>query len=148
MSDDTDVSDVPITIKSETHDAHDGLKVTHKSTYVPPLDGSFDPFIATDTWIKMQVAQVLDRHYPGYDWFVDARASQGIVVFSIPDLMGETLKQVIRLVDHTDLPSKLIVNLAGNLLERMGLRRGPMIIAEYIVARNNRHKFDFGDVKQ
>jgi len=148
MSDLVERSDEPITIKSETHQAHDGLKVNYRSTYTPPLDGSHDDFREFDEWLKMRVIEVLDRHYLGYDWFVDARSSQGIVVFSIPDLMGETLKVVIRLAQYSDLQPKLIVNLAGNLLERMGLRRGPINRAEYIAAKMNRHQFDFGDVKQ
>jgi len=91
---------------------------------------------------------VLVRNYYGYDWFVMAESRQGIVAFSIPDLMGPTLKQVIRLAQYSDLDPKLIRNTGGQMLERMGLRRGPKDVAEYEKAKANRHMFDFSDVKQ
>lgn len=144
-------ADEPITV-SETivkPTARSDIKhVKVQRQYIPPLDGTDDEVAAFDMWIARRVCESLVRFYYGYDWYVMAESRQGIVVFSIPDLMGPTLKQVIRLAQYSDLEPKLIRDTAGQMLERMGLRRGPKDVAEYEAAKLNRHLFDFSDVKQ
>jgi hypothetical protein len=122
--------------------------MTIEQRYIPPLDGTADEVDGFDMSMCRQIAEVLVKYYPGYDWFVMGESRQGIVAFSIPDLMGPTLKQVIRLSQFSDLTPKLIRDTGGAMLERMGLRRGPMDRAEYEAQKLNRHLFDFGDVKQ
>jgi hypothetical protein len=122
--------------------------VTIEQRYIPPLDGTVDEVHGYDMTMARAIAEVLVKYYPGYDWFVMGESRQGIVAFSIPDLMGPTLKQVIRLAQFSDLTPKLIRDIGGSLLERMGLRRGPMDRAEYEAAKRRRITFDFGDVKQ
>jgi len=119
-----------------------------KRTYTPPLDGTVDELKRFDVWIATRVAEILVKNFHGYAWYVMADSKQGIVCFSIPDLMGPTLKWVIRLGEYADLQPALIYRSGGELLERMGLRRGPMDIAEYEAAKHKMHTFDFSDVKQ
>lgn len=145
-------SDEPITLSETdigaTKRAGDVKRVTVKREYIPPLDGTRDEVAAFDQRIAMQVAEILVRHYFGYTWHVVAETRQGIVYFSIPDLMGATLRWVIRLADYHDLTDRLVMRCGGDLLERMGLRRGPIDQGEYENAKANRHLFQFGDVKQ
>lgn len=122
--------------------------MTIEQRYIPPLDGTVDEVDGFDMSMARAIAEVLVHYYPGYDWYVMGESRQGIVAFSIPDLMGPTLKQVIRLAQFSDLNKKLIRDTGGAMLERMGLRRGPMDRAEYARAKASRHLFDFGDVKQ
>lgn len=151
MTDETPVDDTPIPV-AETEVAptarSDVKSMLIQRQYIPPLDGTEDELARFDQWIARGVAEILVRFYYGYQWNVVAESRQGIVYFSIPDLMGPTLRWVIRLGEYKDLTPKLIMRCGGDLLERMGLRRGPMDIAEYENAKNNRHLFDFGDVKQ
>jgi hypothetical protein len=41
----------------------------------------------------------------------------------------------------------LIRRCGGELLERMGLRRGPIDVAQYMAAKQRLHTFDFADAK-
>lgn len=144
-------SDEPIDIA--THEVEgragtDRLKMSIERKYVPPLDGSVDDLKQFDNWLARQVAELLVKQYYGYEWHVMADSKQGIVCFSIPEIMGPTLKQVIRLAEYADLTPALIQRTAGEMLERMGLRRGPIDIAQYLAAKDRKHTFDFGDVKR
>jgi len=144
--------DEPITISETivepTGRSPDVKQVKIQQQYIPPLDGTPDQLDRFDLSIARKVAEVLVRNYYGYDWYVMAESRQGIVVFSIPDLMGPTLKQVILLGQFGDLDPKLIRKTGGQMLERMGLRRGPKDSAEYEAAKLRLHTFDFSDVKQ
>lgn len=142
------LADEPITISEEVLDRPTGeMQVTVQRQYIPPLDGTKDDVDAFDNWIARRVAEVLVRQYYGYEWHVVAESRQGIVYFSIPDLMGPTLKQVIRLAEYKDLTPALITRCGGEMLERMGLRRGRIDIGEYTAAKMRRETFDFSDVK-
>jgi hypothetical protein len=66
----------------------------------------------------------------------------------LPELMGPTLWYVIRLAQYADLTPELIIRCGGELLERMKLPRGLVDMALFAHARDNKHAFDFGDVKQ
>jgi hypothetical protein len=142
-------ADEPITIGEHELERPTGeLKVTIQRQYIPPLDGTKDEVAAFDNWLARGVAELLVKFYYGYEWHVMAESRQGIIAFSIPDLMGPTLKQVIRLAEYKDLRPELIRETGGQMLERMGLRRGRMDRAEYEAAKFRRATFDFGDVKQ
>lgn len=116
--------------------------------YTPPLDGTPDQFKAADMSIARKVAETLVKNYPAYKWFVMSEIKQGIVAFSIPEVMGPTLKYVIRLGDFQDLTPHFIMLCGGELLERMHLPRGVMDIAAYAAAKAAKYKFDFADVRQ
>jgi hypothetical protein len=143
----SDVCDAPIELGTQQITGRRGMKMEVRQQYVPPLDGSKDQVDAFDTWIARRIAELLVQHYFGYSWQVVAESRQGIVYFAIPDLMGPTLKWVIRLAQYSDLTPDLIKRSAGELLERMGLRRGQMDPAEYHAALGRRHTFDFSDIQ-
>lgn len=145
---DTVVSDEGRLVSSTDIITPGNQHMTIEQRYIPPLDGTVDEVDRYDMSMARAIAEVLVKSYPGYDWFVMGESRQGIVAFSIPDLMGPTLKQVIRLAQFSDLNPKLIRDTGGQMLERMGLRRGPMDRAEYEAAKKRRVTFDFGDVKQ
>lgn len=139
-----DRSDEPRLVSS-TLQTNGGIKQEIKSMYVPPLDGTQDEVDRFDMKIARQVAEVLVKHYPGYSWKVCAESKQGVVYFQIPELMGPSLNWVINLGQFSDLTPQLVAIGGGELLERMGLRRGAIDLGEYLAAKNNKQKFDFGD---
>jgi hypothetical protein len=142
------VSDEPIILSSETQVGRQGVKMQMVSAYVPPLDGTDDLVKEFDIHIAKGVLDILARKYFGYPWSVIAETRQGIIAFQIPELMGPTLHYIIRLAEFTDLNAELIIRCGGELLERMGLPRGQIDMAAYAVARENKHKFQFADVKR
>lgn len=144
-------ADEPITFSVQEVEAptsRPDTKVAIHQQYIAPLDGSVDPWDRYDTSMACAIMEVLVDAYYGYDWYVIAESRQGFIAFSIPDLMGPTLKQFIRLAEHSHLNKKLIRDCGGMMLERMGLRRGAKDPAEYEAAKKRRHTFEFGDVKQ
>ncbi len=145
------VSDEPIDIATSTIDGRAGvdrLQMRIERKYTPPLDGTKDDFEAFVIWLARRVAELLVKEFYGYEWHVMADSRQGVIAFSIPEIMGPTLKQVIRLAEYADLTPALIRRTGGEMLERMGLRRGPIDIAQYLIAKDRKHTFDFADVKQ
>jgi hypothetical protein len=144
----SDVLDQPVTHSITEIDGRKGMKALVQQTYVPPLDGNDDLYAEFDMTIARGIGELLNRHYFGYSWKSFADSKQGVVGFAIPELMGPTLHMVINLKQYSDLTPDLIVNKAGELLERMKLPRGQADMAMVAFARANRHKFDFGDVRQ
>lgn len=148
MSDETDVSDQPVIFKTDVETSH-GTTLTIHQAYTPPLDGSFDSYEAVDRRLANAVYAVLKRHYWGYEWDVKTELRQGLITFRLPELlMGRTLHAFVRLADYNDLSDKLIMRLAGDLLERMGLPRTEVDMDAYEAAKFRIKSFDFGDVKQ
>lgn len=143
---DMDRSDEPIVLATSVVKEGD-FKQEIIEAYVPPLDGTVDELNAFDMRIAKAVARVLVKSYPGYSWLVTSESRQGIVHFCIPELMGPSLKYVIKLGQFSDLTPQFVMICAGELLERMGLRRGAIDLGEYMAAKNNKEKFDFSDVR-
>lgn len=142
------VSDEPIILASETQVGRQGVTMQMVSAYVPPLDGTDDLVKEFDIHIAKGVLDILARKYFGYSWHVMAETRQGIIAFGIPELMGPTLRYIIRLAEFTDLNADLIIKCGGELLERMNLPRSQIDMAAYATARQNMHKFDFADVRR
>ncbi len=141
------VSDDPILLGSQIVEGAQKLQVEVQRKYIPPLDGTQDQFDAVDQGIARDVAEILVKEYFGYAWKVTSEIKQGIVYFQIPELMGPTLNFVIKLGDYKDLTPAFIKKCGGELLERMHLPRGQIDMALMQNARENKHKFDFRDVK-
>lgn len=116
--------------------------------YIPPLDGRSDDYEGFDMQLARGIGELLNKHYFGYSWKSYADSRQGIVGFAIPELMGPTLHIVINLKKFSDLTPDLIVNKAGELLERMNLPRDKFDMAALKMARLSRHKFQFEGVQQ
>lgn len=121
-----------------------GTEQAVKHVYVPPLDGNEDLYAEFDMQICKGMGEVLAKVYFGYGWKTFADSKQGVVGFSIPTLMGETLHYVINLKQYSELTPDLIVAKAGELLERMNLPRGKFDQMALVEAQNRRHTFDFG----
>lgn len=134
----------PITTDTVVIDGAGGEALVRK-VYVPPLDGKSDDYAGFDMRIAQGIGELLNKHYFGYAWKSYADSKQGIVGFSIPELMGETLHYVIRLAEFADLTPQLIIDKAGELLERMHLPRGKADMAQLEWARRHRHLFQFDD---
>lgn len=150
MTDHAPVSDTPITVSETTVEPTKRSEVKSmeiQQQYIPRLDGTDDPYARADRRLARLVAEVLVKHFYGYTWLVVSEIRQGVVYFSIPDLMGDTLRWVIRLPEFPEMMEMVVMRGGGELLERMGLRRGPMDRAEYESAKQNRHLFDFREVK-
>lgn len=144
MADD-DVPDEIIPIKTFINEDRGRYSII-RAGYRPPLDGSVDLTAKFDMWLARQILEVLVSVYPGYVWMTVADSKQGIVYFREPNLMGSTLSYVIRLAQYADLTKELIVRCGGELLERMGLPRGPADPEMVLEARKRLHTFEFGDV--
>lgn len=142
----SEVSDDPIILSQTKQEGSGGLSMNVKRGYVPPLDGSHDDYEKVDQMMARYVAEILVKTYFGYPWHVTASAAQGVVMFRIPDLMGQSLQYVINLAQFRDLTKELVIRCGGELLERMKLPRGAIDMALYAEARSNLQKFDFADV--
>lgn len=139
-------------IVAETELSGSGAKaMTVRQTYLPPLDGRSDDYAAFDMHIAKGIGELLNKHYFGYTWKSFADTRQGVVGFSIPALMGPTLHMVINLKQFSDLTPQLIVNKAGELLERMHLPRHRLdmeaLVIAQLEAQGRRHTFQFDDKK-
>lgn len=142
-----DRSDEPVLLRSDALDQSRAPPLIVQKHYKPPLDGLIDDRKGFDQTMADDVQKILQTKYPGYPWDAVCDSAQGVVYFSIPILMGPTLKMVIRLAEWSDLNPALIMRTAGDLLERIGLRRGLISLGEFSDAQRNKQKFDFADVK-
>lgn len=148
MTDLAERSDEVVELSSTQVVGRQSIKMDVKQGYVAPLDGREDLHHAFDMQVARDTAEVLVKTYFGYPWLVEADCQQGLVKFKLPELMGPTLWYVINLARYSDLTPDLIKRCGGELLERMGLSRGLVDMAEMQFARDNKHTFDFADVKQ
>jgi hypothetical protein len=137
--------EVPQLVRAEVQPRRGERTMERRLMYVPPIDGSLDPHRGFDAWVASQIMAILDGEHPGYPWFAASNAEQGIVYFSIPVLMGETLRHLIKLGDWSDLSPVLVKRGAGELLERLGLPKA-FDEASFMHAKNNKHLFDFAGV--
>lgn len=133
-----------IETRSVTDLSSGSREVLVTSQYVPPLDGRSDDYEGFDMRVAEGLGILLNKHYFGYQWKTYADTKQGIVGFAIPELMGPTLHYVINLSvwDETQL-AQIVVEKAGELLERMGLPRGKADMELILAAKQRRHTFQF-----
>lgn len=124
--------------------SEEGINV---AAYVPRLDGTFDSLKNADMTMARAVGRVLHDAYPKYPWRVISEIRQGYVAFQIPELMGPTLHGFIRMADMGLMNDKLILDTAGDCLERMGLPRGRCDMDLYRAAKFRLGTFQFDDVK-
>ncbi|MET4187608.1 hypothetical protein ABIB86_000443 [Bradyrhizobium sp. JR1.7] len=137
--------DVPQLVRAEVQQRDADRQMQTRLMYVPPLDGSLDPHRNFDAFVAGRIMEILNHHFPGYPWHAVSNAQQGIVYFSIPVLMGETLRYLIKLGDWSDLSPKLVIDGGGELLERMNLPRKGFDVMSFIKARDQKHLSDFAD---
>jgi len=133
-------------VVSVTQETDRGVELIITEAYTPPADGLLDAYRSADMALAREVAKVLAKKYWGYPWSVTSNIAQGILAFQLPELMGPTLNVVIRIKDYNALNDALILDRAGNLLERMGLPRERCDMDLYREAKARLHTFDFDDV--
>lgn len=131
--------DVPQIVRAEDNDRRGDRKMVTLQMYQAPIDGTPDVNKAFDLFVAGRINEILTHHYPGYPWKSEADAKQGVVYFSIPVLMGPTLKMLIRLGDWYDLTPMLVIDKGGELLERFNLPRKGFEVASFLKARDNKH---------
>lgn len=146
---DKHVIDVPQLVRAERQDRVAERQMQIRTLYQPPLDGSPDLYREIDLAVARKVIGTLDKEYPGYPWHAKCNAQQGVVYFSIPALMGETLVWLIKLRQWEEFEQNgehLVRKGGGQLLERMGLPRKAFDADSFVKARDNKHLLDFADV--
>jgi len=81
-------------------------------------------YIAQDSHVGRRIMAVLTRKYPGHGWIIEVQHKQGIF-----DVWNAAISRKFgwrqRIAEVTNL-EKCIVFIAGELLERAGLARGPL----------------------
>jgi len=87
-----------------------------------------------EMWVARSVFALLQRHYGGHLWFIDASVARGGVAISIPILLGGNWVYFIKLADLT--PGE-VVRAGGEILERYRLPRGRFELGSFLTARNN-----------
>lgn len=145
MTDIQDAPDTSVTTDLSFVKGDRGKEVMVRQAYLPPLDGRSDDYAGFDMQVAKEIGEILTQKYFAYPWKTFADTKQGVVGFSIPALMGPTLHYLINLKQFSELTPALIVDKAGELLERMHLPRGVADQAQLLWAAENKHKFHFDD---
>lgn len=140
------VIDVPQLVRAEKQQRVGDRQMQSRLLYQPPLDGTPDDKRGFDLFVAARMLEILNHHYPGYPWKCVSNSQQGVVYFSIPVLMGDTLHWLIKLGQWDNLSPKLIIDGGGQLLERMNLPRTGFEAMSFVEARGGKDKFDFADV--
>jgi hypothetical protein len=143
---DRHVIDVPQLVRAERRDRVSDRAIEQRLLYTAPIDGSLDPHRGFDQFVASRISEILNHHFPGYPWKVVSNAQQGVVYFSIPALMGDTLHWLIKLQQWDNLNPKLVIDGGGELLERMNLPRRGFEVMSFVEARSDKMKLDFADV--
>lgn len=84
---------------------------------------------AADVSLAKNIADVLERHYPGHLWCVNVDSRQGGVMvknLALSDQWGFVLH-----IDALDPMLKKVVRAGGELLERWNIRRGKYQKGDY-----------------
>ena len=89
-----------------------------------------------------QMAEILQKQYPGHRWATFADSRQGITWVAIPALMGPSLRYVIHISKMSSYPEmcQQLREAAGQILERFKLERGRFDVVSFSEARKRRIK--------
>lgn len=103
--------------------------------------------IPEDQKLADRSAKLLIAHYPGYPWCVRCSSRQGILTVRLLIVGYEQFTSLFHFVMHlkdvhADPNLRCVVRAGGELLERWGLARRGIDLAEYMAA-----KPQFNDVK-
>lgn len=96
-------------------------------------DKADDPYRQRDYEAAKLMSNWLMREYPGHFWATRSDIKQGVVMFSLPVLMGVDEWFVINL-ETTDIVQGMKQG-AGEILERYRLPRGRLHLPSYLDAR-------------
>lgn len=110
-----------------------------KATYVHPDQGDDprrDPHAQADVTLAHRIGVVLERHYPGHPWLVEANTQQGVAMISIPLFMGRN-KYILHVSAlATDPALRSVVRAGGEILERYRIPRQRFSPADFVSARD------------
>lgn len=102
--------------------------------HIAPPGEEDDPFREADLVVARRVRTFLVTRFPvGYEWCVRSDLRQGVVMISIPILMGVSYWMVINL-KQTALGHGVLI-CAGEILERYGLSRTTFNLGAFLEAR-------------
>ena len=114
--------------------------ITPKKNYEGPGPGGTDesdPYRAADIRLTRQVADVIQRDFPGHAWLIEVSHKQGVVMISIPLFMGRH-KWVIHIEKmKTDPMMKSVILAAGEILERYRIPRQAFSLDNFLTALNS-----------
>lgn len=90
-------------------------------------------WVARDSYLGQRIMTLLTLHYPGHGWIIEVKCKSG--VFSIWNALISQrygyLQRFSEIVDGTRMSlDKVVIRMAGELLERAQLRRGALDEAE------------------
>lgn len=117
--------------------SRDRFVAPKRATYVRPGEGNeHDPHAQADVTLTYRIAGVLERHYPGHPWLVEADTRQGVAMISIPLFMGQH-KYVLHVAAlATDPTLRSVARAGGEILERYRIPRQRFSPADFISARD------------
>lgn len=92
-------------------------------------------YMARDSYLGQRIMTLLTLHYPGHGWMIEVKCKSG--VFNIWNVLISQrygyLQKLSEIVDGTYMAlDKVVVRIAGELLERAQLRRGALDEAELV----------------
>lgn len=98
------------------------------------LRQGFDPYKDANMRMAKETMRLLNENYPGYGWSVTTDILQGVVMVSIPEVMGHIFKYVIHTskIETANGMAAEVREAGGQILERFGLSRRGFRKAELI----------------
>ena len=110
-----------ITIKQKAATSAATFKYEHPDMGDNPGD---DPHLAADLAMSKQLAELKEECYPGHPFEFEVDTSQGVILISLPALMGPINRYVVHIRDLYGDPKMTAVKRGcGEILERYRLPR-------------------------
>ncbi len=118
--------------------SRDRFVAPKRATYVRPGEGDeHDPHAQADVTLTYRIAGVLERHYPGHPWMVEANTRQGVAMISIPLFMGRH-KYILHVAALASDPMlRSVVRAGGEILERYRIPRARFSASDFVSARES-----------
>jgi hypothetical protein len=87
-----------------------------------------------DKALMLWAKRVIDQHYPGHFWRIEADHAQGILKLQIPAFMG--INWYVVPIDHlkTDPSMRAVVRGCGEILERYNIPRSGLRMDDFMGA--------------
>lgn len=94
------------------------------------------PFKNADEALEHATMSILQHYYPGHPWLIMAHHHQGVVMFKLEYLMGQTDWIVIplRLAKNHDVYRATLMRQAGLILEKFALPRAGFNATQFLTA--------------
>jgi hypothetical protein len=111
--------------------------IAPKTTYERPGLGETDeadPHKAADLFLTAQIAETIQKHYPGHAWMIEVSHAQRVAMLSIPLFMGRN-KWVIHIDTlKSDPTQRAVMRAAGEILERYKIPRNAFGLDDFLMA--------------